>query len=69
MYAEENHYNHVSDDDSGCWMYIVSIFIPFIGIILGLTYIAKNEDELGKSLIIFSIISNVIMYFLYLLFF
>ncbi|BAM47511.1 hypothetical protein [Amphibacillus xylanus] len=44
MYAEENHYNHVSDDDSGCWMYIVSIFIPFIGIILGLTYIAKNED-------------------------
>lgn len=41
-------------------MYVVSVLIPLVGIILGCIYIAREEDELGKSLIITGVISNVI---------
>lgn len=49
-----------NSSSDGCWMYAVSIIIPFIGIILGLIYIAKGDDELGKSLIITGVIATII---------
>jgi uncharacterized membrane protein YbjE (DUF340 family) len=41
-------------------MYVVSILIPLVGIILGCIYISRREDELGKSLIITGVVSNII---------
>lgn len=49
-----------SSGESNVWLYIVSIIIPFLGIVLGCIKIAKDEDDLGKSLIITGIVSNVI---------
>ncbi len=37
------------------WMYIVGILIPLVGIILGCIYIARGEDDLGKSVLLVSI--------------
>lgn len=47
------------EDNSGCWMYIVAVLLPVVGIILGCIYIARAEDELGKSLILTSVITMV----------
>ena len=47
-------------NSDGCWMYVVSVLIPLVGIILGCIYIARREDELGKSLIITGVISNIV---------
>lgn len=47
-------------EDSGCWMYIISVLFPLVGIILGCIYISRREDEKGKSLIITGVISNII---------
>lgn len=44
----------------GCWMYAVAILIPMVGIILGLIYIARQEDDLGKSLILTSVGTSVL---------
>ena len=55
---------YVARQDSssgGCWLYVVSILIPLVGIILGCIYIARREDELGKSLIMTSIITWVVV--------
>lgn len=49
-----------SSSSDGCWMYAVSMIIPVVGIILGLIYIAKGEEELGKSLIITGVIATLI---------
>ena len=46
-------------DSSGCWLYAVSVLIPLVGIILGCIYIARQEDDLGKSLIITGVVSNI----------
>jgi len=48
-------------DNAGCWMYVVAVLIPLVGIILGCIYIARREDELGKSLIITSVVSHIIV--------
>lgn len=37
-------------------MYILAFLIPLLGIILGCIRLSKGEDELGKSLIIFSVV-------------
>lgn len=47
-------------DNEGCWLYVVSALIPLLGIILGCIYIARREDDLGKSLIITGVASNII---------
>jgi lipoprotein signal peptidase len=60
VYSESNNYGTSNSDNSGCWMYVVSVIIPLVGIILGCIYISKREDELGKSLIITGVVSNVI---------
>ena len=59
VYSES--YANAGSDNSGCWMYVVSAIIPLVGIILGCIYIARHEDELGKSLIITGVVSNIIM--------
>ena len=45
---------------SNAVLYIISFLFPIIGIILGIVYIKKDEDELGKSLLIFSIVFLII---------
>jgi len=60
VYSDES----LSSSNGGCWLYIVSVFSPLIGIILGCIYIARKEDDLGKSLIITSILSSIILPFL-----
>ena len=60
VYSGSTDYQTPISDNSGCWMYVVSVLIPLVGIILGCIYIARGEDDLGKSLIITGVISNVI---------
>lgn len=60
VYSGESDYRATSSDNSGCWMYVVSVLIPLVGIILGCIYIARREDELGKSLIITGVVSNIV---------
>ncbi|HBP38433.1 MAG TPA: hypothetical protein DD640_06780 [Clostridiales bacterium] len=61
---DDNHYSHDASSHAaaagGCWMYLVSVLIPIIGIILGCIYIARGEDDLGKSLIITSVVTIVV---------
>jgi hypothetical protein len=54
--VEESH----SHADSNTWLYVVAVLLPIVGIILGCVYISKDENELGKSLIITSIVTSVI---------
>lgn len=58
--SKDTEYKGSDSDNSGCWLYVVSVLFPLVGIILGCIYIARREDELGKSLIITGIVSNVI---------
>src|SRR5690625_1312438 len=57
-----------SSDDAGCSMYVLAVLIPLLGIILGLIYIAKKEDEVGKALILTGVISNIVFAILFALF-
>ncbi len=66
-FKDEDYYNTMenpthmgSAGSSNTGLYIVSFLIPIIGIVLGLIYIAKDDDALGKSLLTFSIIISVI---------
>lgn len=58
--SKDTEYKGSDSDNSGCWLYVVSVLFPLVGIILGCIYIARREDELGKYLIITGIVSNVI---------
>ena len=61
VYANDNYGTTYSGgSEGGCWMYVVSVLIPLVGIILGCIYIARQEDELGKSLIITGVVSNIL---------
>lgn len=64
VYSGSDHYKIPTSSDGGCWMYIVSVLFPFIGIILGCIYIARQKDELGKSLIITSVVTIIAVTFL-----
>lgn len=55
-------YDHIQETNDGeMWMFVLAVLIPLLGIILGLIYIVRKEDDLGKSLIITSIVSNIII--------
>lgn len=41
-------------------MYAIAILLPIIGIILGLIYLARKEDSIGKSLLIAAIVANIV---------
>ncbi|ACM60483.1 double zinc ribbon protein [Caldicellulosiruptor bescii] len=68
VYSEDTNYKYSKANNSSFWLYIVSILFPIIGIILGCIYIARKEDNLGKSLIITSVVVIVISIFISLLF-
>ncbi|WPX10075.1 zinc ribbon domain-containing protein [Anaerocellum danielii] len=68
VYDGSTNYKFSRNDSSGCWLYIIAILFPLIGIILGCVYLARREDELGKSLIITSVVVIVIFALLSLLF-
>ena len=53
-------YNHTVTPDAGCWLYVVAVIIPLVGIILGCVHIARGNDKLGKSLIITGIVVSVV---------
>ncbi len=59
VYDDSSHSTSSNSGNGGCWMYALAILFPLFGIILGCIYIAKSEDELGKSLIITSIVTTV----------
>ena len=62
VYSGDNYSTPYSgSSEGGCWMYIVPVLIPLVGIILGCIYIARREDELGKSLIITGVVSNIVV--------
>ena len=42
------------------WMYLIAVLFPLIGIIMGLIYLARQEDHIGKSLLITSIVTSFI---------
>lgn len=42
-------------------MYVISVLIPLAGIILGCINIAREEDDLGKSLIITGVILGILL--------
>lgn len=66
-FKDEDYYNTIqtptnnsSKGSSNTVLYIVSFLIPLIGIILGLIYIAKDDEILGKSLLTFSIVVTIV---------
>jgi len=60
VYSGESSSYPSSKESSGCWMYVVAVLLPIVGIILGCIYIARGDDELGKSLIITSVVVSII---------
>lgn len=46
------------------WMFAVSVLLPFIGLLMGLIYIARGEDDVGKTLLISSLVAGIIWVFL-----
>ena len=54
------------DEESTTWLYVVGLLLPIIGMALGLIYLSKSNKEengLGKSILICSIISAVMYLF------
>ena len=60
MYTKDLTYD--SDKGSNFWMYIVAVLLPLIGIILGLIYLARKEDSVGKNVLITAIVAGVIWF-------
>ncbi len=58
---DDRAYAASGSESSGCWMYVVAVLIPLVGIILGLIYIAKGDEELGKSLILTGVVAWIII--------
>lgn len=50
----------MKSDSSNCLLYVLSFLLPIVGIILGIVYIAKNEEELGRTLLMIAAIPIVI---------
>lgn len=60
--GESEYYSGGASGGGGeIWMYIVGILIPVVGIILGCVYIARGDDELGKSVLLTSIFVPLII--------
>jgi transcription elongation factor Elf1 len=75
-FKEQDYFNIATDDNinvensknnnSNTALYIIALLLPVVGVILGIVYIAKDKEELGKSLIIFSIIVFIVGMIFYL---
>lgn len=68
VYDVDMNYNNMKIDSSVGWLYIVLILFLVVGIILGCIYIVRREDNLGKFLIIISVVVIVILIFMSLFF-
>ena len=42
------------------WAYILAVLIPLIGLIMGLIYLGREDDDTGKTLLITSIVAAVV---------
>ena len=60
MYTKDLTYD--SGTGSNFWMYVVAVLLPLIGIILGLIYLARKEDSVGKNVLITAIVAGVIWF-------
>lgn len=62
VYSSSSYKHSTSDASEGAarWMYIVAILLPLIGIIMGLIYLGRREDDIGKTMIMTSIIASVV---------
>lgn len=58
MYTKDLAYD--SGKGSNFWMYIVAVLLPLIGVILGLIYLARKEDSIGKNVLITAIVAGVL---------
>ena len=60
MYTKDLTYD--SGTSSDFWMYVVAVLLPLIGIILGLIYLARKEDSVGKNVLITAIVAGVVWF-------
>lgn len=67
IFKREDYFNNedVSEKNSNIFLYIISFLLPIVGIILGIVYISKDNEELGKKLILFSIIIFIVFFFIF----
>ena len=49
-------------------LYIIALLLPIVGIFIGIVYIGNDDDHLGRSLILFSIIVSIIFAILWFAF-
>jgi len=54
--------NEEDEKTSNTILFIISFLMPIIGIILGIIYIAKDEEDFGKKILLFSIIISIIFF-------
>lgn len=47
------------------WAYVVSVLLPVVGIVMGIIYLARGEDDIAKRLLLVSIIVSVVCGFAY----
>jgi predicted nucleic acid-binding Zn ribbon protein len=64
-YNIDNREDQVEDiqpkqESSNAILYVISLLLPIVGIILGIVYIGKDKEHLGRSLILFSIVVSII---------
>lgn len=53
--------SHNSDSNSSnTWMYVLAVLIPIVGLILGFIQIGRGNNNIGKHLIILSIVLSII---------
>lgn len=51
--------------DVPIWAYVISVLLPVVGIIMGLIYLARGDDDIAKRLFLVSIIVSVVCGFAY----
>ena len=64
VYSEDTDQYTSGGSSGNTWMYVLTVLIPFIGIILGCIQLGKNENQLGKNLIILGVVLLFVYSFL-----
>lgn len=58
VYTAEMSYASTGSADK--WMYVIAVLFPLIGIILGMIYLARREDDIGKPVLIASVVASIV---------
>ncbi len=66
MPSEEYTVEECDDRKIDIWMYILSILLPPIGLVMGLIYLGRREDEKSKKLLITSAVAMFVYVFIWL---